>query len=75
MMEYLQKIRISSVLIEGGKELLDSFLSAGLWDDAFIIHSKTKYLENGIKAPAIDQKYFIDSETLENDLWNHYINK
>ena len=75
MMEYLQKIRISSVLIEGGKELLDSFLTAGLWDEAFIIQSKNKYLENGIKAPAIDQQYFIDFETLENDLWNHYINK
>ena len=75
MMEYLQKIRISSVLIEGGKEILESFLTAGLWDEAFIIQSKTKYLEIGIKAPAIDQKYFIDSETLEKDHWNHYINK
>ena len=75
MLEYLQKIRISSILVEGGKELLNSFLDAGLWDEAFIIQSKSKYLENGIKAPLVDQKYFKDAEMLENDFWNHYINQ
>jgi diaminohydroxyphosphoribosylaminopyrimidine deaminase / 5-amino-6-(5-phosphoribosylamino)uracil reductase len=75
MLEYLQKIRISSILVEGGKELLNSFIDIGLWDEAFVINSKSRYLDNGIKAPLIDQKYFKDAEMLENDLWNHYINQ
>ncbi len=47
---YLQDIQ--SVIIEGGAYTLNSFIEAGLWDEARIFTGKT-YLKKGIKAPEI----------------------
>jgi len=45
---YLQDIQ--SVIIEGGAKTLNSFIDAGLWDEARIFTGET-VLNNGIKAP------------------------
>ncbi len=47
---YLQDIQ--SVIIEGGAHTLNSFIEAGLWDEARIFIGET-YLKRGIKAPWI----------------------
>lgn len=47
---YLQDIQ--SVIIEGGAYTLNSFIEAGLWDEARIFTGET-YLKKGIKAPWI----------------------
>jgi diaminohydroxyphosphoribosylaminopyrimidine deaminase/5-amino-6-(5-phosphoribosylamino)uracil reductase len=47
---YLQDIQ--SVIIEGGAHTLQTFIEAGLWDEARIFTGKI-VLENGIKAPQI----------------------
>lgn len=47
---YLQDIQ--SVIIEGGAHTLNSFIDAGLWDEARIFTGKT-VLGSGIKAPCI----------------------
>jgi diaminohydroxyphosphoribosylaminopyrimidine deaminase/5-amino-6-(5-phosphoribosylamino)uracil reductase len=47
---YLQDIQ--SVIIEGGAHTLNSFINAGLWDEARIF-TGTSVLENGIKAPVV----------------------
>src|SRR3569833_242752 len=47
---YLQDIQ--SVIIEGGARTLNSFIEAGLWDEARIFTGETE-LKKGIKAPAI----------------------
>ncbi len=47
---YLQDIQ--SVIIEGGAHTLNSFIEAGLWDEARIFTGKT-VLGQGIKAPCI----------------------
>jgi diaminohydroxyphosphoribosylaminopyrimidine deaminase/5-amino-6-(5-phosphoribosylamino)uracil reductase len=48
---YLQDIQ--SVIIEGGAHTLNSFIEAGLWDEARIFTGKA-VLERGIKAPCIN---------------------
>ena len=48
---YLQDIQ--SVIIEGGAKTLNSFIDAGLWDEARIFTGET-VLNNGIKAPGIE---------------------
>ncbi len=48
---YLQDIQ--SIIIEGGAKTLNSFIEAGLWDEARIFTSE-KELKQGIKAPAIN---------------------
>jgi diaminohydroxyphosphoribosylaminopyrimidine deaminase / 5-amino-6-(5-phosphoribosylamino)uracil reductase len=47
---YLQDIQ--SVIIEGGAHTLNSFIEAGLWDEARVFTGNT-VLERGIKAPNI----------------------
>jgi len=48
---YLQDIQ--SVIIEGGAHTLNTFIEAGLWDDARIFTGNTM-LKNGIPAPLIN---------------------
>jgi diaminohydroxyphosphoribosylaminopyrimidine deaminase/5-amino-6-(5-phosphoribosylamino)uracil reductase len=48
----LYRKKIQSVIIEGGTQTLQSFLDAGLWDEARIFVS-LKTFEDGIQAPAI----------------------
>ena len=47
---YQQKIQ--SVIIEGGKQTLETFINAGLWDEAQIFTSPKK-IHDGIKSPII----------------------
>jgi len=48
----LYKRKVISLLIEGGTQLLQSFIKAGLWDETRILTGK-KIFGNGVKAPFI----------------------
>jgi diaminohydroxyphosphoribosylaminopyrimidine deaminase/5-amino-6-(5-phosphoribosylamino)uracil reductase len=63
--------RIQSVIIEGGKKLLDSFIQQNLWDEAYRFVGY-KNFHNGIKAPAIANPF---SELIEFDSDKLYIYK
>lgn len=57
IMEILYQNKLQSLLVEGGSILLQSFIDAGLWDEAYI--EKTPFhLDDGIQAPFIQKKYF-----------------
>lgn len=60
---YLREIQ--SVIIEGGKQLLESFIKENLWDEAFIFIGN-KFFHEGIEAPRLTG--MVHSEThLDND--------
>lgn len=67
IVSFLHKQNIQSVIIEGGLQLLTSFIEKGLWDEARIF-SAFKTLKAGVKAPAISGKIYsvdkIDNDTL-----------
>jgi diaminohydroxyphosphoribosylaminopyrimidine deaminase / 5-amino-6-(5-phosphoribosylamino)uracil reductase len=48
----LYDLEIQSLLVEGGRTLLDSFLSSGLWDEARVFTGAKKF-GSGISAPFI----------------------
>lgn len=52
IMEYFYLHNIQSVLIEGGKQLLDTFIENDLWDEAFVEKCPQK-LSSGVRAPEI----------------------
>ena len=56
---------IQSVIIEGGANILNQFISAGLWDEARIIKSSTNWQE-GVTAPQING-FLEDIITLDTD--------
>ena len=48
----LAERKLQSIFIEGGKQLLQSFIDAGLWDEARVFTNPRK-LNSGVKAPQI----------------------
>jgi diaminohydroxyphosphoribosylaminopyrimidine deaminase/5-amino-6-(5-phosphoribosylamino)uracil reductase len=51
--EYLYSSGIQSLLIEGGAEVLNHFISTGFWDEARIF-TGDDYFREGVKAPLIN---------------------
>lgn len=57
--QILQKLyenKLQALLVEGGSQLLQSFIDEGLWDEIYTEHS-AKVLENGVKGPVIPVGY------------------
>jgi len=65
---YLYSCGIQSLFIEGGADVLNHFISTGLWDEARIFRGKD-YFRNGVKAPLINgilsSKTFFSGSSLE----------
>jgi diaminohydroxyphosphoribosylaminopyrimidine deaminase/5-amino-6-(5-phosphoribosylamino)uracil reductase len=68
MLHSLFENNIQSVLVEGGTKTLQSFIDAGLWDEARIITNQEMIIENGVAAPEMNgfvncgsQKNFSDT--------------
>jgi len=55
MMSELYKRNIHSVIIEGGRETLQSFIDGNLWDEVRVFVGETN-LEKGISAPILNSK-------------------
>jgi diaminohydroxyphosphoribosylaminopyrimidine deaminase/5-amino-6-(5-phosphoribosylamino)uracil reductase len=54
LMEALYLRQVSSLLVEGGGQILRSFAAQGLWDQALIIDGSVETGSGGIPAPRID---------------------
>ena len=67
----LYEENIISVLIEGGKATLQSFIDSGLWDEAYIIEGTVEY-EEGTTAPNLTGATLEKSFQLGEDQINHY---
>ncbi len=79
IMKILHKNNIQSVIIEGGKQTLQTFIDANLWDEARVFISKV-HLSDGTKSPKINiqnaTRQFIDQDellTFFNYDYNHSI--
>ena len=57
LMKALYNLKIQSVLVEGGALLLQSFIDAGIWDEARIINNSALIINNGLKAPVLSMAY------------------
>lgn len=68
----LYKKNIHSVLVEGGAQLLNSFIRLNLWDEANV-ETSTQTLNSGIKAPVIQEEYCTSKQTIEGHVWSHYV--
>lgn len=67
---------ITSLLVEGGRNLLQSFINSGLWDVARIESSSTKLVENGsCKAPILNTPPSHSQKIGENNLYFYFNNE
>ena len=54
VLQELYERKIQSVIVEGGRQVLDAFIACGLYDEVHILRSP-QTLGGGLKAPAIPQ--------------------
>lgn len=68
----LHENKVQSVIIEGGSQLLNSFISENCWDEARVF-SSGKQFTNGIPAPIIEGEV-IEKNIVQNDQLTIYKN-
>lgn len=74
VMEALYQRRLQSLLVEGGAQLLQSFINTGLWDEIFVEKSD-RFLHDGVKAPEIsDKNRYVIENHFATDI-RHYRNE
>jgi diaminohydroxyphosphoribosylaminopyrimidine deaminase/5-amino-6-(5-phosphoribosylamino)uracil reductase len=72
MVTALYHLKIQSVLVEGGAQLLQSFIDAGLWDEASVITNVQMALGKGLPAPQLQQHQLLNVETIGSDVIHTY---
>jgi diaminohydroxyphosphoribosylaminopyrimidine deaminase / 5-amino-6-(5-phosphoribosylamino)uracil reductase len=70
----LYDLKIQSVLVEGGAQLLQAFINEGLWDEANVITNEGLVLGDGIAAPQLHKYALKSSETVFNDVIRTFTN-
>ena len=59
--------RLVSVMIEGGAKTLQSFIDAGLWDEAKVITNTGLYINSGIASPVLKDEIKFSEEKIFSD--------
>jgi diaminohydroxyphosphoribosylaminopyrimidine deaminase / 5-amino-6-(5-phosphoribosylamino)uracil reductase len=67
-------LNIQSVLIEGGAQLLQTFIQHSLWDEARIITNRQLYVGRGLYAPALINPLLEALEQLGEDRIDYFSN-
>ena len=68
------QLNIQSVLVEGGAQLLQTFMQQGLWDEARVITNQQLYIGEGLYAPALIHQRLAASEQMGEDRIDYFIN-
>ncbi len=73
LLQDLHRLKIQSVIVEGGARLINTFLQKGYWDEIRCCQSDFS-LSHGVEAPAV-QGVLFDSVSKGKDLWRFYRNE
>ena len=73
LLHKLYEAKILSVIVEGGAALLNSFISAGLWDEARIFTGDI-LLKDGIQAPVLQDETAAFTRSIDNDELQVFVN-
>lgn len=68
ILEALYRLRINSVLVEGGAVLLQSFIDSGYWDEARVITNTALTAGTGLPAPRLLMAESAYTEQIQTDL-------
>jgi diaminohydroxyphosphoribosylaminopyrimidine deaminase/5-amino-6-(5-phosphoribosylamino)uracil reductase len=67
MLWALHGLNVQSVLVEGGAQLLRSFIDSGLWDEARIITASHRIIEGGVPAPVLRTGLHVETALFDTD--------
>jgi diaminohydroxyphosphoribosylaminopyrimidine deaminase/5-amino-6-(5-phosphoribosylamino)uracil reductase len=68
----LTRLKIQSVLVEGGARLLQSFIDEGYWDEARVITNSELMIPGGMPAPELGRVWLERVEHLAGDTVRYY---
>ncbi len=71
----LYQLNIQSVLIEGGAIILQSFIDAGLWNEARVITNMDLVIEEGVDSPLLKSFINTGEESILNDRISYFKNQ
>lgn len=72
ILRYCYQQRIQSVLVEGGAQLLQSFIAEGLYDEVRIITNTDLTIGEGLAAPVTDEMNLYKEELILNNRIQYY---
>lgn len=70
----LYEMKVQSVLVEGGAQLLQSFINEGLWDEARVITNRELVITDGIASPELKRQTKATATILFSDTIQYYYN-
>ena len=73
ILETLYKLKITSLIVEGGNITLQSFIDAKMWDEARVFTTNKK-LSDGVLSPNVNGD-FIEVKKIENDKLEFFLNR
>jgi diaminohydroxyphosphoribosylaminopyrimidine deaminase/5-amino-6-(5-phosphoribosylamino)uracil reductase len=68
----LHRLKIQSVLVEGGARLLQSFIDADCWDEVRVITNGALELSRGLPAPRLGHMVNVRRESILDDTISYY---
>lgn len=68
----LYRLGIQSILVEGGTQLLQTFIDAAVWDEARIIRNESLEMGGGLPAPVLKKAVLQQKETIFGDTIRYY---
>lgn len=74
MCNALYELKIQSVLVEGGAQLLQSFINEKLWDEARIITNEELIVDDGLHSPQLKDYKLISEQKIVSDIVSVYKN-
>ncbi|SDD86833.1 bifunctional diaminohydroxyphosphoribosylaminopyrimidine deaminase/5-amino-6-(5-phosphoribosylamino)uracil reductase RibD [Niabella drilacis] len=67
MLDVLFQRQVQSVFVEGGRRLLQSFIDAGLWDEARVITNTEMIAGGGLSAPSLQGQVLLQTTKIGAD--------
>ncbi|MBK7376373.1 MAG: bifunctional diaminohydroxyphosphoribosylaminopyrimidine deaminase/5-amino-6-(5-phosphoribosylamino)uracil reductase RibD [Ferruginibacter sp.] len=68
----LYERKLQSVIVEGGTKLLQSFIDAGLWDEARVLCNRHLTIGNGPEAPVLKNMVLLREEKMDTDVISYF---
>ena len=65
--EILYQRGISSLIVEGGAQLLNTYITENMWDEARVITNTRLFLETGLDSPVLQNEIFIKRQLITTD--------
>lgn len=72
MLNGLYRVGIQSLLVEGGTQLLQSFIDAGVWNETRIICNEGLEIGSGLPAPVLKRAVLQKKESIFGDVIRYY---